>query len=498
MARKTPPAPRPLRPGPRGWPGRGGGASLLVQAPTEWRGTSVQVCGLWPFAVGSGTPMIGVPIGRNLLTGSTLCCDPISWFQRAKLISNPSAFVLGLPGLGKSTIVRRMALGLAGYGVQPLVLGDLKPDYVDLIEALGGQVISLGRGRGHLNILDPGEARQAAGRLTGNARAHVLADAHGRRLTMVSALMTILRSIPPSDREETILDRALRVLDERHDGVPVLGDLLKVIQDAPEEVRQVAVDRGSLKRYRELTEGLEATLIGLGASGRLGEIFARPTSQPMRLDRPVVFDVSSIDDSEMDLQAAVLLACWSAGFGAVTVAHALADAGLEPRRHYFVVLDELWRALRAGRGLVDRVDALTRLNRQRGVGMAMVSHTMSDLTALSVPEDRAKARGFVERSGMVVCAGLPAAEMGMLTSAVALSHAEQNLLTSWQDPPAWDAGEGPEAAPPGRGKFLVKVGGRPGIPVHVDLTSVERRVHDTNKLWHQASRIGAPTTPAEE
>ena len=29
-------------------------------------------------------------------------------------------------------------------GVMPLVLCDLKPDYVDLIRALGGQVITLG------------------------------------------------------------------------------------------------------------------------------------------------------------------------------------------------------------------------------------------------------------------------------------------------------------------------------------------------------------------
>ena len=64
-----------------------------------------------------------------------------------------------------------MALGLAGYGVLPMVLGDLKPDYVDLIRALDGQVIELGRGRGRLNILDPGEAIAAADRLTGQARA---------------------------------------------------------------------------------------------------------------------------------------------------------------------------------------------------------------------------------------------------------------------------------------------------------------------------------------
>ena len=80
--------------------GPGRGLSSYVQAPEEWRGTTVQVCGLWPFAVGAGTPMVGVPLGRHIYTGATLCCDPVSWFQRAKLISNPSAFVLGKPGLG--------------------------------------------------------------------------------------------------------------------------------------------------------------------------------------------------------------------------------------------------------------------------------------------------------------------------------------------------------------------------------------------------------------
>jgi hypothetical protein len=456
---------------------------------------------MWPFAAGTGTPMVGVPLGRHVHTGATLCCDPISWFQRAKLISNPSVFVLGKPGLGKSTLVRRMATGLAGYGVMPLVLGDLKPDYVDLIEALGGQVISLGRGRGHLNILDPGEATQAADQLraAGHPRqaAQVLADAHGRRQTMVSALLTILRSAPPSDREETIIDRALKVLDRQHDGVPILADLLQVIQQGPPEVRAAALDRGDDARYQQITEELEASLIGLVGGGRLGETFARPTTNPMRRDAPVVYDVSAIDDSELDLQAATLLACWSAGFGTVNVANALADADLEPRRHYFVITDELWRAIRAGRGMVDRVDALTRLNRQRGVGMAMISHTMSDLLALPAEEDRMKARGFVERSGMVICGGLPAAEMPQLTAAVPFSSAEQELLIGWQDPPAWDPASGREIDPPGRGKFLVKVGGRPGIPVAVQLTSVEQSIHDTNRLWHDQSRVGARRVSGE-
>ncbi|MBC7274080.1 MAG: ATP/GTP-binding protein [Streptomyces sp.] len=485
MARTTKEA-RPPRPTARGWPGPGGGTVGYVDPAPEWRGTTVQVCGLWPFGAGAGTPMVGVPLGRDLDSGATVCCDPVSWFMRTGLLANPSMFVLGRPGLGKSTVVRRMALGLSGYGVHPLVFGDLKPDYTDLIRAIGGQVISLGRGRGNLNVLDPGESLQAAARLTGDARRRLLADIHGRRLHMVSALVTILRSAPPTDREETILSAALNVLDDRTGAqTPVLGDLVRVIKDAPEAVRSVALDRGDLARYRDITENLEASLTALLGDGRLGGTFARPTTEPMKLDRPVCFDVSGIDDSETLLQAAALLSCWSYGFGAVSAAHALADAGLEPQHNYFLVMDELWRVLQAGRGLVDRVNALTRLDRQRGVGLAMVTHSIDDLLALPTEEDRTKAKGFVERAGMVICGGLPPAEMPHLSQVVELTEAEKRLLTDWSTPPAWDATGGRHTDPPGLGNFLIKVGSRPGIPLHVDLTKAELAVNDTNRRWNK-------------
>lgn len=228
-------------------------------------------------------------------------------------------------------------------------------------------------------------------------------------------------------------------------------------------------------------------------------MFSGQTTVAMRTDVPVCFDLSGIDDSATDLQAAALLACWSTGFAAVAASHALADAGLEPRRHHLVVLDELWRALRAGRGLVDRIDALTRLNRTRGVGQVMVSHTMSDLLALPAPEDRMKARGFVERAGMVITAGLPPAEIPQIDTALNLSAAEAQLLTSWTDPPAWNARTGAESIVPGRGKFLIKVGGRPGIPLRLELTPTERAlgVHDTDKLWHtNTHRSNASDAPS--
>lgn len=489
---------RPPRPSARGWSGPGRGYANYVQAPVEYRGTTVQVCGLWPFSVGTGAPLVGVPLGRHIFTGATVCADPISWFQRAKLISNPSVFVLGLPALGKSTTIRRMAAGLAGFGSIPFILGDLKPDYLDLIEALGGQVIRLGRGRGHLNVLDPGEATEAAAQLKAagfhKEAQEIEADAHGRRLTIVTALLTILRKESPTDVEESILDQALKVLDRKLDRVPVLEDLLQVVQEGPAELREVAVDRGDFGEYQRTTRGLEASLISLARGGRLGETFSQPTTNPMMRDRPVVYDVSGLRETDVDLRAATLLACWSNGFATVNVANALAEAGLEPQRHYFVIMDELWQALRSGSGMVDRVDALTRLNRQFGVGQAMITHTMRDLDALPTEEDRMKARGFVERAGMLVMGGLPQAEMPLLSSAVPLSMAEQNLLTGWSAPPSWDATTGKETEPPGRGKFLIKVGGRPGIPIAVKLTEAERTINDTNKLWHHQSRAARRPT----
>jgi hypothetical protein len=361
-------------------------------------------------------------------------------------------------------------------------VGDLKPDHVAVIEALDGDVIGLGRGRGYLNVLDATEALHASERLTGHARAELIADARGRRLTMICALVTILRAAPPAVEEELLLERAITVLDETHPGVPVLADLIHVITSAPDELRQLARDRGDLERYHNAVDPLVKTLTAMLGRGRVGELFSRETTVPMRRNVPTVFDLSSIDDGQVDLQRAALLACWSAGFGSVAVGHALADAGLERRRHHLIVMDELWRALRGGRGLVDRVDSLSRLNRTRGVGTLMVSHTLADLQALPDADDRAKARGLVERAGMVICGGLPEAEMPGLSAVVGLSGRERELLTSWVSPPSWDTSDH-AAEPPGRGRFLAKVGGRPGLPFRVMLTAAERGLADSNSRW---------------
>jgi hypothetical protein len=461
----------------------GGGRVATLDRPAMWRATTVQACGLWPFASGSGAPMTGVPLGQHIGTGATVCGDPFNWFTRARYISNPSLFMLGMPGLGKSTLINRMLIGLVSQGVVPLVLGDLKPDYADTVRALGGQVIAVARGVGGINVLDPGAMGAAAAKIGGQAGEALAAETHGRVLNMVAALLTVVRRVPISDHEQSVLSACLRHLRERTPAGRTfrLPQLLSVLDEGPPRVRQVTLDRGQESRYRDAVDPLHRSLLGI-LDGPLGDTFAAETATRIDPDATAVcIDISRIGEADSQLTAAAMLAAWSDGLGTAAASHALADAGLAPRRWFFTVLDELWRPMRAASGIVDRIDALTRLNRTLGLADAKITHTLKDAEALGSEADKAKARGFVERAGMVACAGLPKAEMQELGRVVGLSQREIDLVSSWSSPPGW-AQEGKEE-PPGRGCFLIKVGGRPGIPIKVAITDAERHLHDTNTRW---------------
>src|SRR2546421_10192591 len=117
-SRKPPPA----------WGVRAAGAGRVshVAPGMRYQGTTSQLCGLFPFVAGSGAPSIGVPIGRHMLWGEVVCLDPLEWL-RAGLVPTPGVFVLGQPGCGKSTIVKRLITGTPAYGPPALILGDTNP-----------------------------------------------------------------------------------------------------------------------------------------------------------------------------------------------------------------------------------------------------------------------------------------------------------------------------------------------------------------------------------
>ncbi|BAL86501.1 hypothetical protein AMIS_12810 [Actinoplanes missouriensis 431] len=461
----------------------GGGRMAFVDAPVEVRGGTGQVCGLWPFGVGTGAPLVGVPMGRHLRSGATVCFDPISWY-RAGYISNPNLFVAAQPGKGKSSAVRRQVLGLTAQGITPLVLGDLKPDYVDLIRALGGQVIRIGPGLDRINPLDAGPWRQALTHLDETAATTVRASVVSRRRHMVEALATLVRRRPLDDSEVAVLTAAIRLLSARETGVqPTLADVVKVIETGPEEVRQVTLDRGDEAEYRRATDPLMRTLLAV-LDGSLGATFDGQTTTPIELGTSAVcVDISGIDSADEALVAAALMSAWAYGFAQVEASHLLADLGLGRRREYYAIMDELWRALRAGPGLVDRLDGLTRLSRQQGTGLAYITHSMDDLEALASDADKAKARGLAERCAAKLLGGLSRDQLGKFGRVVELSAAEINEVVGWGQREGWSAGGGSAKSRAGVGNFLLKIGSRPGIPVHLALTEIEQELGNTDKRF---------------
>jgi len=473
-----------------GFPGPAGGRMSYVEPPIEYRGTTVQVCGLWPLGTGSATPTVGVPMGRHLYTGNSVSFDPISWFTRTNLINSPSVYILGEPAMGKSTAVRRMVLGLTAQGVTPLILGDLKPDYAQLVSALGGQVLRVGPGLDRINPLDTGPWRTVLARVDAKTGTQVRAGVVSRRVNMIVALMHLIRRGPVSSDETTVLTAAIRLLSDREGAIqPVLSDVLKVIQEAPTEVRAVTLFAGDsdVTRFREDTAQLQRTFLAL-LHGPLGDTFEGHTTTPIDLDTPAVcVDISGIDENDELRTASTLLSTWSYGFAQVDAAHMLADLGLAPARTFFAVMDEMWRALRVGHGLVDRADALTRLNRQRGTGVAMITHSLDDAEALPTPEDRAKARGFADRSAVLMVGPCSESELDAVHKVRNLSAAERREVLSWSAPPTFGSG-GRKAV--GLGNFLIKVGSRPGIPVHLEPTQPEKRWGNTNARWTIEAGLG--------
>lgn len=484
----------------RGRRSRGGGYAALMPTIDEFFGTSNQVCGgFWPFGTDMALPAEGVPVGRSLMTGAGVCCDPISWFK-AGIIKQPSMFLLGLPAIGKSTFVRREVLGLSALGMNAIIPGDLKPDYASLVNMLGGQVIRLGAGIGVVNPLDPGDLHHALQQLEGEARKDLTDYYNDTRAALMEVLLTIMRTGRENDtdagargvtaRESDILSVAVRVLHDRHGGdpqPPVIADLRDLLREGPDEVRTAAVwdDPENDELYRAQVRGLLADLHGFSnRMTKFGRLFGDQTTARIDLSRPVDFDISALAQSGDDVVAAVLATTWTSAFAAKNAADMLAEEGLQPRRNHVIIMDEMHRALRASPLMVEKLDLLTRLNRQWGVGQIMITHTFKDLMCMETPAQNTKARGFVERSEIKVLGALSRIEVDRYLRGecgLPVSRREEDMLEDWATPVNF----GSDASHKGLGRFLIKLGGLPGIPINVEMCPLEKSgFNDTNLKWH--------------
>ena len=342
----------------RGFTGASAGTSRVVSGPQEWQTTTNLGAGFNPNVVGAAAPMIGTPLGRHVTTEAEVGCDPLSWFREG-IIANPSSFVLSLPGLGKSTLIRKMLMGDVAQGHVPIIAGDIKGEYVGFTHQVGGQVITIGHGMGHLNPLDVGALGRVIPMLEDNraeleATGHVgligraEEQVHGRQVTMVSTLIGLGRGEPIRDYESMLVSVALREMYEASDidwaNPPELMHLIEHLEDGSELLRR----KGRARTGQEWARRIDPLLLSLNAllDGATGQIFSGQTTAPINVDSTAVcIDVSAIDRGDAAMKAAVMMACWSAAFGAIEASHMLADAGMSKQRYFSATLDEMWQVL---------------------------------------------------------------------------------------------------------------------------------------------------------
>ncbi|MGK9462788.1 ATP-binding protein [Streptomyces sp. G6] len=476
-----------------GWGGRFGGRVPVEDSGTVYTGPTAQAGAIYPFLLGSGLPPRGVPVGRDVLTGELVAMDPSGWTGR--LTTNPGVWVMSQPGAGKSALVKRICLVYSAYGHMVCVPGDVKGEYSTLISELGGSVVRIGDGVGRINPLDSGPLKGRVRSLPAGRREALLDVLNGRRLETLVALLSTKHGLgrAPDEIERSALDTAVQVASAAQESGsdPVVKDVVDVLRAAPEELRAKLAADG--ERYGDLTRSVVAGLDNL-VGGPLKGLFDGPTTTPLDINAPAVsVDISALRARGNDVVSAGMIATWAYTYSSIDSARSI---GLMDRK-LVLPMDEMWRALRSGPGLVDAMDAISRLNRTTDDVTIYVTHSLLDVEALPTEMDRAKARGLMDRCDTWVLGASTAEELGRVTGKRMLTEQEVMMVSSWAsatstgldiDPIAYEADdarpvEEETVRHPGRGKYLIKLGTRPGIAAALELTPTEQRLYrtDTNR-----------------
>ena len=410
--------------GSRGPGGKDSGKAARVAQPTVWRATTASASGIYPWLVAEPMPPVGAPIGYDVFSKSTFSSHPVEWVDRG-IVTNPNLYITGVPGSGKSGLIKQHVVRLAAFGTKSLILGDIKGEYNRLAEWLGVTPIILGPGSGHrLNPLDGGPL---AANLpsAASARLERLGEVHRRRLLLLKTLMTYRLGRDLRPLEEAAVGMALRRAtgEDRRGRLPnplvseVLNRLWE-LDDADAAELQLSSRSHLLAEVREvgtaLRNLLEDTLAGL---------FDGPTSAPLDFGAPVqTVDVSRLEGRGDEALALVLSCLSSWGQAAIDDPARAPD---EPPR--MVVRDELWRSMRYT-ALVRKLDADLRLSRAQGTIQIMATHRLADAEAAA---EVAVARHLVASCAVHIMLAQDVGQLRTLADEITLTEAERQMIASW-------------------------------------------------------------------
>ena len=344
----------------RGGPLFGGRRRLRL---ARHRGTTTNVCSLYPAVVQAPLPAVGPMLGvDHTAGGAPLCWDPFEAYA-AKLVNNPNTWVMGEPGFGKSSLIKCLLHGVAAvYGADRwAMIVDPKGEYLPYANAAGLAVVRLAPGGSvRLNPLDGGPLADAAG---GERRC-------ARQTKMLTALAATMlgRDLTPFERKVLRSDvDALRAAYDRGD-CPTLPDFVRLLANPTGEVcAELRRDRDTVIRDgEELLFALDELL-----SGSLRGMFDGPTNVSVDWAGPgLVLDLSGVlaDPQAMPL-AMVAATSWLTEL-----------KELQAGRQRLLILDEAYYQL-ANAQTVSFCQETWKLGRSYGIAPIAICHRPSDLGA---------------------------------------------------------------------------------------------------------------------
>ncbi|MGH9213037.1 MAG: hypothetical protein ACRD2C_20555 [Acidimicrobiales bacterium] len=323
------------------------------------RGSTAQVCALYPFSVHHPLSHEGVLVGVDLLSGDGFCWDPFQAYAQGH-VSNPNVAVFGQPGQRKSTLVKTyLSRMFALWGQQRWVaVVDPKGEYSGLADHLGLTVVRLQPGGAtRINPLAPGPA----------AGHEDQAKTALRRADTVHDLMAAVLRRDLSPGEEAIVYAAVDVLTGGRAAEPTLTDLAGLLTRPTAEMAarvQLSADQVG-DAGRDLYHAL-SSLLGQSLRGMFDG-----TSTVNLADDGIglVVDLSGLDPGSRAMPLVMMAATgWLQEF--------LVCPG--PQR--LQVVDELW--IGAGdRHFVRHMQRCQKLGRTYGTANIHIAHKVTDAAA---------------------------------------------------------------------------------------------------------------------
>lgn len=353
-----------------GPPGPAAGRTPLPLRLPLHKETTAQLRGTYPFLADTGLPAFGMYIGQERFTRSCFCFDPFRLYNaRPQVLSNPTTFLAGVIGSGKSSLAKTMLLRALAFGYRFVVPADVRGEYAPLANAAGITPITLGPGAARpLNALTTPALPPGldTGQWWDIVRAHWESLLDG----LIRAALPGQRALTPAESTaiELALDEVTRTAkDDPARAAP--ASLPLVMEALFDPTKRTAEEmRMTLPELRAATADI-ALVIRRLVHGSLRGLVAGTDQTRFDANLPgVVVDLSRVRVAN-DAGMALAMAC-------IQSMMELAFAFDRARR--IVVYDELWRLV-AYPALVARIMAGIKLTRDTGTAHLLVTHRISDL-----------------------------------------------------------------------------------------------------------------------